>query len=171
MFLCNSTPNWKGYCTTATDGWSQEMSVSQQVTEVMISAWRGDHQLLSDLLESGHDAKIILQDSGMQALHFAARNGHTICVLLLIEHGGANVDCQSKAGWTPLMLAAWMDHLPTCLALISRGADPFLLSSCGRNAINLYSTYLLLYPPLPGAVKQKRRAMLIEARGIYLSLN
>jgi hypothetical protein len=146
------------------------MNGSQQVTEIMIASWRGDHQLLSELLGRGHDPKIILQDSGMQSLHLAARNGHTICALMLIDHG-ASVDARSKAGWSPLMLAAWMDHLPTCLALISRGADPFLVSACGRNAINLYSTYLLLIPPLSGYVKQKRRSMLVEAREIYLSLN
>jgi ankyrin repeat protein len=58
----------------------------------------------------------------MTALHYAARQGHTGVVALLLGNG-AHVDDPEANGVRPLLLAIMNDHAATARYLIEHGAD------------------------------------------------
>ena len=49
-----------------------------------------------------------------------------------------DVDCPTKSGWTPLMLAADRGHTKVCELLLKLGANPYLTNMDSKqNAIQL----------------------------------
>jgi uncharacterized protein len=58
----------------------------------------------------------------MTSLHYAAREGHTAVVKLLLEHG-ARIEQTEANGVRPLLLAIMNDRTDTARLLIERGAD------------------------------------------------
>jgi hypothetical protein len=56
------------------------------------------------------------------ALHFATMRGHTECIVELLG-SGANVDCTTPDGTTPLMMACREGHSECVKILLSHGAD------------------------------------------------
>ena len=59
---------------------------------------------------------------GMTPLHYAADEGHTEVVELLIANG-ADVNAKNENGWTPLHLAAYWGGKEIVELLIAAGAD------------------------------------------------
>jgi len=58
-----------------------------------------------------------------RAIHWAARYGHTPTVQTLARTGGADLNCCSHDGITPLMRAARYGHVEVVRALVHEGAD------------------------------------------------
>jgi ankyrin repeat protein len=93
-------------------------------TPLMSAAQLGDARLITMLLSAGADANAVTlgANSGITALHLAARNGHAEVAQLLIQ-GEASVDAATQQGKTPLMLAAWQGHAEVVEVLIEKGAN------------------------------------------------
>jgi len=66
-------------------------------------------------------------------LHYAAANGHTEIVKVLVDKG-ANVDARDLAGHTPIMLAAIYGCNKTIQVLLDGGANPSLKTFAGTTA-------------------------------------
>ncbi len=81
----------------------------------------GDFWELSDRMGMLHAKK----HYGWTALVWAARNGRTDLVNLLID-SGANIDAITKDGFTALVHAIDNKHTETAHVLLERGADPDL---------------------------------------------
>ena len=63
---------------------------------------------------------------GYTALHWAAQQGHTPVVTILLDSGSSletRISARSDAGWTPLSLAARHGHIETAKCLLLRGAQ------------------------------------------------
>ena len=75
------------------------------------------------LLDHGAKIDAAEQGKGQTALMWAAAEGHSDVVKLLIARG-ANVKAASKIGFTPLVFAAVKDDAKSVAALLAAGADP-----------------------------------------------
>ena len=71
---------------------------------------------------------------GMNALLYAAREGHMETVRLLVE-GGANVNVQSADKFSPLVEAIVNAHFDLAMYLLEHGADPNLATVSGMTAL------------------------------------
>lgn len=89
------------------------------------AAARGDVAGLRALLDGGSvvDIDEIAPSCGSTALHLAAAVGSADAVRLLLD-AGAFAAAVSRAGVTPLMVAASMGHQDAAVELIAGGADP-----------------------------------------------
>ena len=82
---------------------------------------KGDKAQLISLLESG--SNIDTTDAkGKQPLHWAAQNGDTAIVELLLDRGATGIDASDKYGNEPLHLAAYNGHTGVVEMLLDRGA-------------------------------------------------
>jgi ankyrin repeat protein len=92
----------------------------------MEAAAAGDEAKLKQILAANPGAAGELDDTGMNALHWAARNGHPRCVAMLLD-AGVNVNVQGgKLNQTPLHYVATRTtpgHLETAALLLERGAS------------------------------------------------
>lgn len=98
--------------------------------------------LSSEVLLNEQDTLCTSTHNQRTALHWAARNGHAEICRLLIQ-GDSQVDSSAsfaktipvdilaKGQVTPLQLAIWQAHLPTCRLLVELGADPHYVNSWG----------------------------------------
>jgi cytochrome c2 len=85
------------------------------------AAKKGDVAELERLLASGADAN---EPDGLASpLHWAAMNGHSDALILLVAEG-ANLDAQSNMLGTPLHAAARFDRVEAASELLRAGADP-----------------------------------------------
>ncbi|GAB1314688.1 hypothetical protein MFIFM68171_04898 [Madurella fahalii] len=69
-------------------------------------------------------------------LHLAAMGGDSAMVDLLISQN-SKVDCCSRTGETPLMLAIKHDHAVVAITLIRRGADILMADGEGQTALHI----------------------------------
>ena len=72
-------------------------------------------------------------------LDWAARNGHTECVKLLIA-AGADVNKANKWGETPLYEAAYWGHTECVELLIAAGADVNMADKEGKTPLDVAGT-------------------------------
>jgi uncharacterized protein len=84
------------------------------------AAMHGDRDMAQDALRRGADANANYR--GWPALFWAAQEGHTPIVSLLLD-AGANVHFADTGGFTPLKQAIGESHLDTAALLLLRGAD------------------------------------------------
>jgi ankyrin repeat protein len=88
-------------------------------------------------ISTSFDAPIIgeaRQKEGMTALAYAALQGNTEIVRLLLSKG-ADANRADKYGQTPLMLAAWKGDLESVNLLLNRHADLTAIDNSGRTAL------------------------------------
>ncbi len=93
-------------------------------TALMVAASRGSPPAVRLLLERGADARAQTKRSET-ALGNAGTAGNEAVVRLLLDHG-AEVNVRNIRGYSPLMLAASSDTIPTGAVklLLAQGADP-----------------------------------------------
>jgi ankyrin repeat protein len=102
-------------------------------TALHFAALKGDHHIVTRLLEIGADVDI--QDKhGRTPLHHAASGGYENTVIVLLWNG-ADVDIQDKHGRTPLHHAASGGYKNTVIVLLQNGADD-IQDEHGRTALH-----------------------------------
>ncbi len=88
----------------------------QQLCE---AAANGDAGTLKLLLRAGVNPNGT--DPACRPIHFAARNGHTSIVQLLLDHG-VDISSRGARNQTPLMETVWYGRIDTGRLLLARGA-------------------------------------------------
>ena len=95
----------------------------------------GDHAEVKRLLERGDaDTEAKTSESGFTALHWAAWNGHTEVIRLLVEHR-ANLEARNIDGYTPLMRAAINGRLDAITLLLTLGASTTATNDFSETAL------------------------------------
>jgi ankyrin repeat protein len=92
-------------------------------TPLMIAAGAGSAEEVRMLLDCGADVNGAEPKSLQNALMWAASEGHTAVVDLLLKRG-ANVHAASKNGFTPLVFAALKNDAGSVQRLLVAGANP-----------------------------------------------
>ena len=75
-------------------------------------------------------------EEGITWLHYAAANGASRVVGMLLESPGCNVDCSTVDGYTPLWIACAAGHYHVAEVLIQKGADVKAVSKTGQTCLH-----------------------------------
>ena len=102
--------------------------------QILILCIAGQIDAVRLLLDYEANAAMADRD-GWSALHFAAQNGHTELIPILLE-GNAQIDAQTKYGRTPLHCACASKKITTVEALLSRGANIMIKDAHGKTAMD-----------------------------------
>jgi hypothetical protein len=95
-----------------------DISLEQYNSELYAAARDGDVEKVRLLLEAGADVNWANEAEGQfTPLIFAAQNGHTECVRLLLAAPGININQAGQDGVTPLFCAAGLGH-KECVRLL-----------------------------------------------------
>ena len=121
-------------------------------TAIMLAAFYGDLPTVKTLLAR----EVQVNRPGWTALHYAAINGSSTIVKLLLD-ASAYIDAESAEGqMTPVMLAAMRGRTSVVRLLKEEGADLTLKNADGMTALDLAQHYnrsdiveLLLAPATP----------------------
>ncbi len=94
---------------------------------------QGDLTAATIFLDNG--AKVNSTDNvDRTPLHFAAANGESVDLINELISRGAEVNCTSLGGDTPLIKAIMFDNVDAVKALIDQGADTSIQNSNERDA-------------------------------------
>jgi ankyrin repeat protein len=96
---------------------------------LMLAAFTGNLSAVSSLLERQAE----VNQPGWTATHYAATQGHTEILRLLLEHH-ADVDARAPNQMTPLMMAARGGHVDSVRLLLNEGAVDSLKNDAGLSA-------------------------------------
>ena len=80
---------------------------------------------------------------GLTWLHYAASNGSTVAVQLLIQKPDCDIDCCTTEDWTPLFMACAAGHFEVAKLLLDNHANAQVKSSTGRTCLH----YLQAFEP------------------------
>lgn len=97
-------------------------SDARGVTAIMISAARGDLDLVKLCISFEADVNIASKEIGFTPLHIASQNGHSTVVNVLAANG-AHIDQRDAMQRTPLCIAALLGRTMTIQTLIEYGAS------------------------------------------------
>jgi len=103
-------------------------------TPLMIAVRSGNPQVLRLLIEHGAKVDAVESRKGQDALMWAAAEGHTEAVEVLLK-AGAEPNTASKGGFSPLIFAAQNGDIKTVECLIAAGADIEYAVPAGLNAL------------------------------------
>lgn len=112
-------------------GVSPDATTIDELSLLMIAAFRGEPSLVAVLLAAGADLDAV-SVRGDTALHIAAENGRSVVVGQLLA-AGADPGWSMRADWweSPLAGAAAAGHVDIVDALLAAGADPNAVNSVG----------------------------------------
>ncbi len=105
-----------------------------QATPLIAAALNGRVEAAKLLLAKGADV-MARNSGGFTALHAAAYSGSVPVASLLLDNKAVLEDAATKAGTTPLFVAAEMNHSDVVELLIAKGADPGRLEAHGYSAM------------------------------------
>ena len=108
-----------------------ESRTAKDESPLMLACLRGYLDLARKLIARDAD----VNKTGWAPLHYAATNGHTEIMDLLLENH-AYIDAESPNGTTPLMMAAMYGSTAAVKLLLDAGADPTLRNQLGMTAID-----------------------------------
>jgi ankyrin repeat protein len=115
-------------------GFLAAVALAIPVSPIADAAMKNDLAAVRSLIGKG-DVNVA-QGDGMTALHWAARNGNTEMVTLLVR-AKASVKATTRIGaMTPLHLAAEMGHGTVVAALLAGGADAKAITATGVTALH-----------------------------------
>lgn len=97
---------------------------------LMLAALKGELDLVEKMVKKGAD----VNKTGWTALHYAASNGHSAVIRLLLENY-AYIDAESPNGSTPLMMASMYGSPESVKLLLDEGADPLLKNQQNMTAL------------------------------------
>jgi len=111
-------------------------------TPLFLAAYGGKHEIVETLLQCGADVKA-KGTNGETPLHAAARSGSVEIIKMLIEDAPKEYidDTSNKYGYSPLFLAAMLNHRDAAEALLNFGANVNLQSSIGTTPIAIAATF------------------------------
>jgi uncharacterized protein len=98
---------------------------------LMLASLKGQTEVVKKLIARGAD----VNKPGWAPLHYAATNGHTEIMTLLLDNH-AYIDASSPNDSTPLMMAALYGTASAVKLLLEAGADPSIKNSLGMTAID-----------------------------------
>ncbi len=96
----------------------------------------GDLSAIKNALENGSDLNALDPQFGIPPLGWAAINGQTAVVKLLLEKG-ANINNRHRDGSTALHSAAFLGHVETVKLLLEKGADINIRKDDGMRPIDV----------------------------------
>ncbi len=99
-------------------------------SSLMLAALKGQLDMVDKLVKKGAD----VNKTSWTPLHYAASNGHTDVIRLLLENH-AYIDAESPNGSTPLMMASQYGNPQSVKLLLDEGADPLLKNQMGLTAL------------------------------------
>lgn len=108
-----------------------EFRSASDESALMLAALKGYFDVCRDLI--GRDADV--NKPGWAPLHYAATNGHTKVIQLLLDNH-AYIDASSPNGSTPLMMAAMYGTVDAVQLLLDAGADPSIKNGLELTAID-----------------------------------
>ena len=97
---------------------------------LMLAALKGELDLVEKMVKKGAD----VNKTGWTPLHYAASNGHSAVIRLLLENY-AYIDAESPNGSTPLMMASMYGSPESVKLLLGEGADPLLKNQQNMTAL------------------------------------
>ena len=78
---------------------------------------------------------------GRTPLHFACRRGNLEIFNLLVQIEDIDLDCQTNAGVTPLMMAVHSGNIKLVAACLNSNLNPFLKDGLERTALDYASSF------------------------------
>jgi len=119
-------------------------------TDIYRAAWEGDAQYLQKLIQADGPAICAVPDAsefggGFYPAHYAAYNGHSDCVRVLLMLSGSRANVTTDNHCTPIFFAAQQGHIDCVQLLLELGADASVRErSHGLNAADVaYSPEVL----------------------------
>ncbi|PAA92194.1 hypothetical protein BOX15_Mlig008053g1 [Macrostomum lignano] len=92
-------------------------------TALMASAWNDDESTCKLLLDRGADPNVTEQKLGITALHIAVQQNSRRVVKVLLDQKSIGLNARSKDNRTPLIRAAWLNHMDIAKLLLDRHAS------------------------------------------------
>lgn len=124
---------WTGLSSSAIQSSTLTAAKTQAPPPIIAGTLAGDLETVQSLLSSGTDPNLTYHSN--TALTYAARDGFTDIVRLLIDQG-AEIDWIDSEGVTPLILAAFKGHTEITQLLLDQGADSSIKDQWNRTALD-----------------------------------
>lgn len=113
----------------------------EQLNENFVQAAKnGDIQQFNSLLKKGANIEATDQKYGATSLMWAAHEGHTEIMKVLLDNG-ARINSQQKRGRTALWYSAEQGKLEAAKILITHGADLTIASHDGKTPFDIATEF------------------------------